>query len=125
MKWGEKLMRLISGFMLVVFLAGVMPKEYIHDLLFDHVDDVHPEYKTGEIVFTPKHNHCSFVAFVLAPFVKSEKQFLTFREVFPVYNCYVLPEYSQVYSAIQSTLSLRGPPAGLVPLFNIPSFSRA
>lgn len=96
--------------MLVVFLAGVMPKEYIHDLLFDHHDDVHPEYKTGEIVFTPKHNHCSFVAFVLAPFVKSEKQFLTFRKEFPVYTQYLLPRYYYSYTAASKVLSLRGPP---------------
>jgi hypothetical protein len=104
-------MKLMSGFMLLVFLAGVMPKEYLHDLFFNHHDDVHPVYKVGEIVVTPKHKHCSFVGFVLAPFVKSEQQFLILSPVYPVYARYQLSRYRREYATPILSQSLRGPPA--------------
>ena len=96
--------------MLVVFLVGVIPKEYLHDALYHHHDDVHPVYKKGELVFTNKHNHCAFVGFVFAPFVATEKQFLSFSE-YPVHSAnYVLPSYYFAYSSVHESVSLRGPP---------------
>ena len=97
--------------MFVVFFAGIMPKEYIHDALFHHEDDVHPIYKKGEVVITVKHNHCSFLSFEFAPFLAPEHHFLTFTETV-VYTGYVLPVYTSYYTAATRALSLRGPPVG-------------
>ncbi len=87
-----------------------MPKEYLHELVFDHHDDVHPLYKAGEVVITPEHHHCSFVGFVFAPFLTSEKIFLTFSKEYPVYTKYLQPEYEEAYTAVSFVVSLRGPP---------------
>ncbi len=96
--------------MLSVFLVGVAPKEYIHDVLFHHHDTVHPEYKKGEIVITGKHIHCAFLGFVFAPYVAAEKQSLLFKEE-PVHAAsYILPAYHFKYSTGHKILSLRGPP---------------
>jgi hypothetical protein len=97
--------------MCLIFLAGVMPKEYLHDMLFDHHDDVHPVYAKNEIVFTSEHNHCSFVGFVFAPFIHTEKIFLTFRTELPQYSVYALPGYHECCLAVFETIALRGPPS--------------
>ena len=99
--------------MLVVFLVGVAPKEYLHDALFDHEDTEHPVYKKGEVVISNKHTHCSFLGFVLAPFVATEQQSLSFKEVTGHCTSYVLSGYHFNYSAVQADISLRGPPAVL------------
>ncbi len=96
--------------MFVVFLVGIMPKEYIHDALFHHEDDMHPIYKKGEVVITKKHNHCSFLSFEFAPFLVAEHQFIKFKETV-CYTGYVLPVYTFHCTTSVNTLSLRGPPA--------------
>ena len=96
--------------MLVVFLVGVAPKEYLHEILYHHTDTVDPVYKKGEFVIGSKHTHCSFLGFVFAPFVASEQQFLSFRDI-PFYTNYLLPAYCYLYSSGQSSVSLRGPPS--------------
>lgn len=95
--------------MLVVFLAGVMPKEYIHDMIHHHHDDVHPLYKKGELVITVKHNHCSFLSFEFAPFVPAEKPSFSFRQVVE-HTSYIIPARYYHYASPFRTLSLRGPP---------------
>jgi len=96
--------------MLVVFLLGVAPKEYLHELLYHHTDTVDPVYKKGEIVISHKHIHCSFLGFAFAPFIASEKQFLSFNEA-PVYTNYILPYYQCFSSSLHNVITLRGPPA--------------
>jgi len=95
--------------MLSVFLVGVAPKEYLHEILYRHTDTVDPIYKKGEIVITPKHTHCSFLGFVFAPFTATEKQFISFKEV-SCYTSYVTPVYHYNYSSAHKVVSLRGPP---------------
>lgn len=97
--------------MIVVFLVGVAPKEYLHEALFHHHDTVHPVYKKGEIVFTPKHIHCSFLGFAFAPYVASGKQFLSFKQVTVHTAGYLLPDYHFLYPSEHFVASLRGPPA--------------
>ncbi len=95
--------------MFLVFLTGVVPKEYIHDLFYDHHDEAHPVYKKGEIVFTSKHNHCSFLGFVFAPYVATEQQHITFTthlEHKEHYTAFYSYHFEQVYTVP----SLRGPP---------------
>jgi hypothetical protein len=100
----------ISGiFLFLVFLAGIMPKEYIHEAFYDHEDDIHPVYKKGEVVITKKHNHCSFLSFEFAPFLAAERQYISFEEAI-VYTGYILPEYIYAYSPESELVSLRGPP---------------
>jgi len=101
--------KILSVLMLVVFLMGIMPKEYIHHALFDHEDDVHPAYKAGEVVITKKHNHCSFLNFEFAPFLAQEIQFLTFKETI-VYTGFVLSVIQYSYYTFPFLPSLRGPP---------------
>ncbi len=95
--------------MLAVFLLGVAPKEYLHELLYHHTDTVDPVYKKGEFVISNKHIHCSFLAFGFAPYISAEKQFLSFKEI-PFYTNYILPCYQCYYTTAQRVLSLRGPP---------------
>lgn len=98
--------------MLVIFLLGIAPKEYLHDLIYDHEDTVHSVVKKGELVISGKHTHCSFLGFVFAPFIASAPQFISFAArmvysapAFSVYQChYVKLHYAQY---------LRGPPAVL------------
>lgn len=103
-------LKIFSTFMFVVFLSGIMPKELLHDMLFDHDDDVHPVYKKGEVVITKKHNHCSFLSFEFAPFLATNEHFIPFEESV-VYQGYLIPEYKYSYTTCCSELSLRGPPA--------------
>jgi hypothetical protein len=95
--------------MLVVILAGVTPKEYLHDLLYDHTDTVHQEHKKGELVFSGKHTHCFFLGFVFAPFIVTEKQFLSFKEIAHYFD-YNAPHYTHHYSFTYEVDALRGPP---------------
>lgn len=95
--------------MLSVFLVGIAPKEYLHDILYHHVDTVDPVYKKGEIVITAKHTHCSFLGFVFAPYTATEKQFISFKEV-ACYIDYVTDSYHYNYSSAHKVVSLRGPP---------------
>jgi len=96
--------------MLLVFFVAVAPKEYLHEVLFHHHDTVHPVYKKGEIVITPKHIHCEFLGFAFAPFISSPAQTLTFREITVHITAYVLPSYQFRYSSAHHVASLRGPP---------------
>ncbi len=105
----KQVVKVISWVMLVVFLIGVAPREYVHGLLYDHTDTVHRIYKKGEIVINNKHIHCSFLGFVFAPYIATEKQFLSFRE-FACYTHYLQPVYSYRYSSCHKIVSLRGPP---------------
>ena len=46
-----------------VFLAGIAPKEYMHELFFDHNDTNEAPLKKDEVVIGNKHLHCSFLHF--------------------------------------------------------------
>ena len=95
--------------MLFVFLAGIAPKEYIHELLFAHTDSVHEVYKKGELVISGKHTHCSFLGFVFAPFVASGPQILVFAIADEFHGNNVSEYHAYFYSA-HGVVSLRGPP---------------
>jgi hypothetical protein len=96
--------------MLFVFLAGIAPKEYIHDLLFQHTDTVHEVVKKGELVISSKHTHCSFLGFVFGPFIATQQHFLSFHQV-AVYTNYVLPVHGFHFCSGKEAISLRGPPS--------------
>jgi hypothetical protein len=96
--------------MIAVFFVGVAPKEYVHEVLFHHHDTIHPVYKKGEIVITSKHIHCGFLGFVFAPYVATEKQLLSFKEVAVHTTNYLIPSYHFRYSSAHHAASLRGPP---------------
>lgn len=104
-----QLMRLVSILMLLAFLAAIMPKELMHDALLHHHDDVHPIYKKGEVVYSPKHHHCSFLVFEFTPFVA--QQVILFNAKLPTYY-FVRPTIA--YQNFECNLSiatlLRGPP---------------
>lgn len=96
--------------MLFVFLAGVMPKEYLHSMLVDHHDTEHGHYQKDELVVGSKHTHCSFLHFDFGPFVASERltvRFVEFLVHTPSYACY----YSFLFVAYHDSTQLRGPPA--------------
>ncbi len=95
--------------MFIVFLAGVMPREYVHDIVYDHHDDIHPVYKKGEVVVTNKHHHCSFLSFEFAPFLAGEQQFLSFNDNI-CHTTYVIPVWYFHYITPFGVRSSRGPP---------------
>lgn len=107
----KQVVKAVSWLMLAVFLVGVSPKEYLHEVLFHHHDTIHPIYKKGEIVITKKHIHCAFLGFVFAPFVATEKQYVSFKDIAVHIATYVLPVYHFYYSTLHKVVSLRGPPA--------------
>ena len=95
---------------MVVFLIGILPKEYLHDVIFTHKDDVHPIYKKGELVFYKRHNHCTFVDYFLAHYIYSNRLFYIFKKytqnidyktTYIVYPYYKTPKI----------VTLRGPPS--------------
>jgi hypothetical protein len=106
----KQVIKIVSWVMLLVFFVAVAPKEYLHEVLFHHHDTVHPLYKKGEIVITPKHIHCEFLGFAFAPYIASPPQTLTFREVTVHITSYVLSAYQFSYSSAHHVASLRGPP---------------
>ena len=95
--------------MLVIFLLGVVPKEYLHDALFHHHDTIDPVLKKGEVVMGNKHTHCAFLGFVFGPFVATEQQHLSFEQVELSFH-YLDPCYQYHYFDSHQVLSLRGPP---------------
>lgn len=106
----KQVTRILAGFLFLVFLAGIMPKEYIHDAFFDHDDAVHPVYKKGELVITKKHHHCSFLSFEFAPFIVPSVHVITFRQ--PVVHAgYVHSYYFFCYSNPFNVAIPRGPPS--------------
>jgi hypothetical protein len=96
--------------MLLVFLAGVTPKEYLHTMFCRHHDTVDSVLKKGEFVIGNRHNHCTFLSFAFGPFVATDKQIISFKEVV-YYTDYLLPFYSRYYFNAHKVISLRGPPA--------------
>src|ERR1043165_2782180 len=107
----KPLFKILTSFILLVFVVGTMPKEYLHDLISDHVDTVHRDYKKGELEFSGNHKHCSFVGFAFAPYISAEKHFFSFEEVSVHINKYILPLYCFRYTTFSSVIALRGPPA--------------
>ena len=107
----SRIIKIISVLMLFVFFLGVAPKEYIHDVIFRHQDTVDHLFKKGEFSYSSKHRHCSFLGFVLAPFVFTERQSFS-PKGFSVYTAvFILPDYAYKYSSLHAHTSLRGPPA--------------
>ncbi len=100
--------------MLVIFLLGVMPKEYLHGILYQHTDTEHPIYKKGEFVIGDKHIHCQFLAFALAPFVATPFIILAVKEI-TAYTVRYFFHYFFRFSRFIGIASLRGPPSW--PLF--------
>jgi hypothetical protein len=94
----KQVVKIVSWLMLVVFLAGVAPKEYLHKLLYNHIDTVDPVYKKGEFVISKAHIHCSFLGFVFAPFVATGKQFIVVQRISHVTQ-YLLSVYHYSYSS--------------------------
>lgn len=96
--------------MLVVFLVGSTPPEYIHDIFVHHQEGVDPILKKGESVIMPKHNHCSFLGFEFTPFVSTERVYVFFEHIEYVHN-WDQPFYYFHFSSVHKVVSLRGPPA--------------
>ncbi len=95
---------------MLVFLAGIAPKEYLHTLFFDHHDTDEPVLDRDDIVIGKKHAHCSFLSFEFAPFIAGERQTFTFEEKLEHEASYLFPFYHCYYAHSSHTISLRGPP---------------
>jgi len=95
--------------MLMVFLVGSTPPEYIHDLFVHHTDGIDPLLKKGEQVLMKEHHHCSFLSFNLASFISPEKEYLFFEYITHV-NSWVMPVYHYRFSDAHDAIALRGPP---------------
>ncbi|MBL7691310.1 MAG: hypothetical protein JNM41_06940 [Flavipsychrobacter sp.] len=106
----KQVVKLLGVFLFVVFLAGIMPKEYIHEAFFDHEDDIHPIYKKGEMVITKAHNHCSFLSFEFAPFLPAEVTVFSFHES-AVHHEHYSSFYVSYCPPVSGVRLLRGPPA--------------
>ena len=104
----KKVVNIISTCMLLVFMAGNMP-EYLHSLIYAHHDTIDLVFKPGKFVFEKKHIHCSFLNFEYAPFINTEKQVISFKEV-AEHNNYLLPIYFGYHFNTSKVISLRGPP---------------
>ena len=105
----QHILKVVSSIMFVVFLTGIVPKEYLHDALLHHHDDVHPIYKKGELVFTPKHHHCAFLVFGFGPFTAAERLGVVFHK-FLVHKCNFQPFYYTLLASPLKVVLLRGPP---------------
>lgn len=101
--------RLLAAILLVIFSAGVLPKELLHDLLYSHKDDVHHACGKGELVITEKHNHCKFLSFEVTAFVSPEPIYVAFAEK-EEYNKYVAYYDATEPSTEAHYTCSRGPP---------------
>jgi hypothetical protein len=95
--------------MLIVFLVGSTPPEYIHDMFAHHQDEIDSPIVKGQAVMTPEHHHCSFLGFEFAPFVSTEPDFLIFEHITHE-NSWRESFYYYNYSNDHKAVSLRGPP---------------
>ena len=109
MRLQDHIKKIGSGILLVVFLFGVVPPEYLHDIFANHHDGVDPILKKGQVVFMPKHTHCSFLGFEYAPFTVPEQPF-QFFETITHHTRWVNRNYYYTFSSRHQSLSLRGPP---------------
>jgi len=95
---------------MLVFMAGITPQEYLHDLLYDHQDSFDASLKKGELVITNKHHHCSFLNFEYTPYLPAAQPVFIFATV-----VYGLPHHDAarafLHAADEATIYLRGPPA--------------
>ncbi|MBS1588338.1 MAG: hypothetical protein JST52_01865 [Bacteroidetes bacterium] len=93
----------------MTLLFGSTSKEFVH-LFVGHQDTVHHVHGSGELSFESQHHHCTFVSFVLAPFVKHS---LTFS-LHSAPNLFVLVAYplcTFMSVRVFSEVLLRGPPS--------------
>ena len=97
--------------MIVVFLYGIAPREYVHDLFAHHHDTQELVLKKGQHAITLKHTHCSFLGIDFGPFVSSEKQYLVFEHItYPTAKIsFPIPHFN--FFTTYKKRSLRGPPA--------------
>jgi hypothetical protein len=102
--------KVISGFLLALFLFGLLPKEYLHRILYRHRDTVDVPLKKGEVAVGCRHVHCTFLSFAFAPYLATEKTFLSFSDA-AVYTRHVPRLYSFCFTACYTVSRLRGPPA--------------
>jgi hypothetical protein len=101
------------GLMLVVFLVGSTPPEYIHDIFVHHTEGIDPVLKKGETVMMTKHNHCSFLGFEFTPFITTDKEYLLFEHITYLHS-WSTPFYYFHFSSTHKVVSLRGPPTLVV-----------
>lgn len=101
--------KLGMGLMLIVFLVGSTPPEYIHDLFAHHEDGIDPIVKKGQTAITPEHHHCSYLGFTFAPFVTTETEYLFFEHI-SYGNTWLPSFYYFNYVTTHQATSLRGPP---------------
>ncbi|MBS1782265.1 MAG: hypothetical protein JSS78_04305 [Bacteroidetes bacterium] len=94
--------------MALTLLFGSTSKEFVHQFV-GHQDTVHHVHGSGELSFESQHHHCTFVSFVLAPFVEHS---LTFSFL-QASNLFVLVAYPLCTFIVVQAFSeafLRGPP---------------
>ena len=109
MQFKRHIKKIGSSLLLVIFLFGVVPPEYLHDIFAGHNDGIDPILKKGEVVFMPKHTHCSFLGFEFTPFALPTPQFVVFAQT--VFYCkWIAVSYNYQHSSLHFTTASRGPP---------------
>lgn len=101
---------ILGSFLLLIFLTGITPKRYWHDLLADHTDVLASVNQSDQLQINQAGFNCDCNTLVAtSPFTETVETRL--ENPLPVHQQYHLVSVSQLYHSDLTYYSLRGPPA--------------
>lgn len=107
------ILKLVTGFILVVFAFSITPRKVWHDLVANHKDLATSHYQTSkkgdQVHRTVINCNCDQLV-VAAAFVA--KSFIYFIEIPITENNYILKPYCVLFYSSIDDFGLRGPPLG-------------
>lgn len=111
MRTNQTIRAMLSAFLLLVFLTGITPRQYWHDLLADHRDVIGAAHHSEELKVSKTGFNCGWNNEVAttSPFIQTEP--ISLPEPVMVYRQYASSPFSSLYLTTVSDQLLRGPPA--------------
>jgi len=106
----KQVLKVVGILMLAVFLYGITPRDYLHDLFAGHTDTVDCHSAKQGVTIESKHTHCYFLLVDFGAYLATAHFYIPFRHL-KHEACYFLPYYKHFHSLSVRTVSLRGPPS--------------
>lgn len=101
---------MLSSFLLLVFLAGITPRKYWHDIFADHKDVLTSANHSDDLQVGKSGFNCGWYNHLAtSPFTETEA--IQLPEPLPVYQQYALSPFTSLYLSELTDQLLRGPPA--------------
>lgn len=111
MRTNQTIRTILSALLLLVFLTGITPRKYWHDLLADHKDVIGATHHSDKLQLNKTGFNCGWnnqVASV-SPFIETEAIQLPAPSL--VFPSYTLAPLSPLHLSPLTQQPLRGPPA--------------